>query len=236
METDANDQEDNISVITVSDEELCEDTTVGRSGTYVQTIMIFMRKRTNYINEEETGSTYDVKLNKKCKAAKAVLMAEINKDIKYMRNRKDEVVMGLMPTVDSLIALTEIKEMAPSMFVLIKGSFGIKDDTIRRSTFSIVFFKFYVYVIRLKLFGDINHLGLSLSHKTTVVRIEALRQEYDNSLMKWKNEIEVHLENENDNEDDDDIQMIVDLDLTMDGVTPIVDAPEPPLGKYITFK
>ncbi|CAG2211911.1 unnamed protein product [Mytilus edulis] len=60
METDANDQEDNISVITVSDEELCEDTTVGRSGTYVQTIMIFMRKRTNYINEEETGSTYDV--------------------------------------------------------------------------------------------------------------------------------------------------------------------------------
>ncbi|CAG2220287.1 unnamed protein product [Mytilus edulis] len=60
METDANDQEDNISVITVSDEELCEDTTVGRSGTYVQTIMISMRKRTNYINEEETGSTYDV--------------------------------------------------------------------------------------------------------------------------------------------------------------------------------
>lgn len=84
-------------------------------------------------------------------------MAEINKDIKYMRNRKDEVVMGLMPTVDSLkafswlIALTEIKEMAPGMFVLIKGSFGIKDDTMRRSTFSIVFFKFYVYVIRLKV-------------------------------------------------------------------------------------
>lgn len=68
-----------------------------------------------------------------------------------MRNRKDEVVMGLMPTVDSLIALAYIKEMAPSIFVLIKGSFGIKDDTIRRSTFSIVFFKFYVYVIRLKL-------------------------------------------------------------------------------------
>ncbi|CAG2208915.1 unnamed protein product [Mytilus edulis] len=60
METDANDQEDNISVITVSDEELCEDNTVGRSGTYVRTIMIFMRKRTHYINGEETGSTYDV--------------------------------------------------------------------------------------------------------------------------------------------------------------------------------
>ncbi|CAC5378016.1 unnamed protein product [Mytilus coruscus] len=81
-------------------------------------------------------------LIKKSKAAKTalikVVMTEINKEIKSMRDRKDDVVMGLMPTVDNLkafswmTALREIKEMAPSLFVLIKGCFGIKDETIKR--------------------------------------------------------------------------------------------------------
>ncbi|CAC5390306.1 unnamed protein product [Mytilus coruscus] len=47
METDVNGQDDNIeavSVISVSDDEFSEDTTVGRSGTHVQTIIISMRE------------------------------------------------------------------------------------------------------------------------------------------------------------------------------------------------
>ncbi|VDH97961.1 protein phosphatase 1 regulatory subunit 15B [Mytilus galloprovincialis] len=61
MESDFNWQENNIeavSVMTVSDDELIEDTTIGRPGTYVQKIIISTRKRTHCASGEETGSTY----------------------------------------------------------------------------------------------------------------------------------------------------------------------------------
>ncbi|CAG2209869.1 unnamed protein product [Mytilus edulis] len=63
METDFNWQENNIeavSVMTVSDDELSEDTNIGRSETYVQKIITSMRKRTHYVIGERTGSTFDV--------------------------------------------------------------------------------------------------------------------------------------------------------------------------------
>ncbi|CAC5423661.1 unnamed protein product [Mytilus coruscus] len=63
METDVYGQDDNIKAvreIAVSDDELSEDTTAGRSGTYVQTIIISMRKRTHCPNGKEISSTYDV--------------------------------------------------------------------------------------------------------------------------------------------------------------------------------
>ncbi|CAC5410639.1 unnamed protein product [Mytilus coruscus] len=73
METDVNGHDDNIKavrVITVGDDELSEDTTVGRSGTYVKTIIISMRKRTTIYHQEtyateSTANTFDPVFNRK---------------------------------------------------------------------------------------------------------------------------------------------------------------------------